>query len=81
MPTLNAPRIIETCRKLRDDLKQLAKSPWLAMNPRGRLVLERTDLLLVELEDLSDRVTLLEIAFASSTETITVAAPAGAAHG
>jgi len=66
----NQPRIIEACRALRVDLAQFSKSPVLVLNPRGRAALERTQIFLQELEDLADRVTLLEIAFASSTETI-----------
>lgn len=64
------PRIIEACRALRGDLQQFAKSPVLVLNPRGKAALERTQMFLEELEDLADRVTLLEIALASSTETV-----------
>jgi hypothetical protein len=62
--------LIQTCRELHSDLEQLAKSPLLVMNRNGRSVINRTQVLLVELEDLADRVTLLEIAQASSTEKI-----------
>jgi len=60
-------QLIQTCRELHADLEQLAKSPLLVMNRNGRMVISRTQVLLVELEDLADRVTLLEIAHASST--------------
>ena len=42
----------------------------LMLNPRGKAALEATDQLLEDIQDLADRVTLLEIAYASSTETI-----------
>lgn len=56
-----AVELIQTLRELRGDLGQLAKSPLLAMNARGRVVVHRTQILLEQLEDLADRVTLLEI--------------------
>jgi hypothetical protein len=65
-----ATELIQTCRQLRGDLEQLAKSPLLAINPRGRVAVHRTQILLEQIEDLADRVTVLEIAQASSTEKI-----------
>jgi hypothetical protein len=62
------PNLIQTCRELRSDLQQFCKSPLLILNPRGRVAVCRTQILLTEIEDLADRVTLLEIAQASSTE-------------
>lgn len=51
-------------------MQAFAKSPMLALNPRGRAAFQLTEVLLTEIEDLADRVTLLEIAQASGTETI-----------
>lgn len=59
--------LIQTCRELRADLELLAKSPLLLVNSRGRVAVHRTQILLEQLEDLADRVTLLEIAKASGT--------------
>ena len=57
-----SPPLVETCRALRDDLDQLFKlSPLLAFSPKGRVVVHRTQQLLEHLEDLEDRVTLLEL--------------------
>lgn len=53
--------LIQTCRTLRGDLEQLAKSPLLTINPRGRVVVHRTQIFLEQIEDLADRVTLLEM--------------------
>lgn len=53
--------LIQTCRTLRGDLEQLAKSPLLAINPRGRVAVHRFQIFLEQIEDLADRVTLLEI--------------------
>jgi hypothetical protein len=55
--------LIQTCRDLRDDLDQLFKlSPLLAFSPKGRVAVHRTQTLLEQLEDLADRVTVLELA-------------------
>lgn len=64
------PKIIDRCRQLRSHLQAFSKSPMLMLNPRGKAALEATDQLLEDIQDLADRVTLLEIAYASSTETI-----------
>lgn len=56
-----AVELIQTLRTLRGDLEQLAKSPLMSINTRGRVVVHRTQILLEQLEDLADRVTLLEI--------------------
>ena len=56
-----AVELIQTLRTLRGDLDQLAKSPLMSINTRGRVVVHRTMILLEQLEDLADRVTLLEI--------------------
>jgi hypothetical protein len=64
-----APRIIETCRKLRVSLSEFSKSPLLVLNPKGRVAIEHTQVLLAELEDLADRVTMLEIANASAARS------------
>ncbi len=72
MNTPPAPKIIATSRALRADLAKFNSSPLLALNPRGRVALERTQVFLEEIEDLADRVTLLEIALASSTESVEV---------
>jgi len=54
--------LVQTCRDLREDLDQLFKlSPLLAFSPKGRVVVHRTQQLLEQLEDLGDRVTLLEL--------------------
>jgi len=56
------PTLIQTCRDLRQDLDQLFKlSPMLAFSPKGRVVVHRTQQLLEQIEDLADRVTLLEL--------------------
>jgi hypothetical protein len=60
--------LLQTCRQLRGDLEQLGKSALLAINPRGRIVVQRTQIFLEQVEDLADRVTVLEIGFASSME-------------
>ena len=52
--------LVFTCRELRADLELFSKSPLTLLNPRGRLVLQRTQILLTQLEDLADRVVLLE---------------------
>jgi hypothetical protein len=62
--------LIQTCRELRSDLEQLAKSPFMAINPRGRVAVHRTQIFLEQIEDLADRVTVLEIGQASSTEKL-----------
>lgn len=59
------PKIIDTCRALRAHLQAFSKSPMLTFNQRGKAALEATDKLLGELEDLADRVELLERAQAS----------------
>ena len=56
-----AVELIQTLRELRGDLEQLAKSPLMSINTRGKVVVHRTQILLEQLEDLADRVTLLEI--------------------
>ncbi|MGH8208102.1 MAG: hypothetical protein ACREU6_00635 [Steroidobacteraceae bacterium] len=66
------PKIIDTCRALRGHMQAFSKSPMLALNPRGKLAFELTGQLLLEVEDLADRVTLLEIAQASSTEKVQI---------
>jgi hypothetical protein len=59
---VSPPPLVQTCRDLRDDLDQLFKlSPLLAFSPKGRVVVHRTQTLLEQLEDLADRVTLLEL--------------------
>lgn len=56
-----SPGLVQTCRDLRDDLEQLFKlSPLLAFSAKGRVAVHRTQTLLEQLEDLSDRVTLIE---------------------
>jgi hypothetical protein len=62
--------LILTCRQLRADLEQLGKSPLLRLNSSGRIAVHRTQILLEQVEDLADRVTLLEITQASSTEKL-----------
>jgi hypothetical protein len=62
--------LILTCRQLRSDLEQLAKSPLLRLNSSGRVAVHRTQILLEQIEDLADRVTMLEIGQASSTEKL-----------
>lgn len=57
-----------------------SKSPMLALNPRGKRAFELTEQLLTEIEDLADRVTLLEIATGSRTETLPALAARGAAR-
>jgi len=59
--------LILTLRELRGDLETFGKSPLLTIHSRGRVVVDRTQILLEQLEDLVDRVTLLEIAVDSST--------------
>lgn len=66
------PKLIDTCRELRGHMQAFSKSPMLALNPRGKRAFELTEQLLGEVEDLADRVTLLEIAGASATETLPV---------
>lgn len=66
------PKIIDTCRALRGHMQAFAKSPMLALNPRGKAAFELTGQLISEIEDLADRVTLLEISLAPRTETIQV---------
>lgn len=51
-------------------MQAFSKSPMLALNPKGKRAFELTEQLLREVEDLADRVTLLEIAGASATETL-----------
>ncbi len=41
-------------------MRTFAKSPMLALNPRGKAALELTEQLLTQLEDLVDRVALVE---------------------
>jgi hypothetical protein len=65
------PKLIDTCRELRGHMLTFSKSPMLALNPRGKRAFELTEQLLTEIEDLADRVTLLEMANASSTLTLT----------
>lgn len=57
-----------------------SKSPMLALNPRGKRAFELTEQLLTEIEDLADRVTLLEMAIGARTETLP-ALPARGATG
>lgn len=55
------PSLVQTCRDLREDLEQLFKlSPLLAFSAKGRVAVHRTQTLLEQLEDLADRVTLIE---------------------
>jgi len=64
------PKIIDTCRELRGHMATFSKSPVLALNPRGKRALELVSDLLTEVEDLADRVALLEMGLASRTETL-----------
>jgi hypothetical protein len=57
-----------------------SKSPMLAVNPRGRRAFELVQDLLLEVEDLADRVALLEMGLSSRTETLPALTERGAAR-
>lgn len=64
------PKIIDTCRELRGHMATFSKSPMLALNPRGKRAFELVNDLLTEVEDLADRVALLEMGLTSRTEKL-----------
>ena len=64
------PKIIDTCRELRGHMATFSKSPMLALNPRGKRACELVQDLLTEVEDLADRVALLEMGMSARTETL-----------
>lgn len=56
------PRLIDTSRALRKRLREHRSSPMLFTPPGLRASLELLDVFLQEVEDLDDRVALLELA-------------------
>jgi len=64
------PKLIDTCRELRGHMATFSKSPMLALNPRGKRTFDLVHDLLIEVEDLADRVALLEMGLSSKTERL-----------